>query len=133
MPTPAECKREIEALHDFFAAWYTGETTDFGRLEAALAPAFEMVSPDGERLGREAIVDAIREKEAAYAPGAFAIDIRNVELLDRDDGYAVVRYEEWQTTPDGENGRLSTVLFHADGDAPGGLSWVTVHETWLEN
>jgi hypothetical protein len=133
MPTPAECQREIEALHDFFVAWYTGETTDFERLEGALAPGFEMVSPDGERVSREAIVDAIREREAAYESGAFAIDIRNVELLDRGEDYAVLRYEEWQTTPDGENGRLSTVLFHADTDAPGGLSWVTVHETWLEN
>lgn len=133
MPTPAECQREIEALHDFFVAWYTGETTDFQRLEGALAPAFEMVSPDGERVSREAIVEAIREREGVHAPGSFDIDIRNVEMLDSGKDYAVVRYEEWQTTPDGENGRLSTVLFHADSAAPDGLSWVTVHETWLEN
>lgn len=42
----------------------------------------------------------------------------------------VCRYEEWQTTPDGENGRVSTVVFRVDADTPGGLSWVNVHETW---
>jgi hypothetical protein len=132
-PTLAACRQEIESLHNFFAAWYCGEAKDFTRLSDALAPVFEMIHPDGNRVSREAILDSIREAEAAYDPRAFDIDIRNVEAVDIGDDYAVLRYEEWQTTPDGENGRLSTVLFDVDSDAPNGLSWVTVHETWLEN
>jgi hypothetical protein len=132
-PTLAECQQEIESLHDFFVAWYCGEPAEFSRLSDALGPEFEMIHPDGERVSRKAILESIRETEAAYDPGEFTIDIRNVEAVDIGDDYAVLRYEEWQTTPDGENGRLSTVLFDVDSDAPNELAWVTVHETWLEN
>jgi hypothetical protein len=132
-PTHSDCEREIEALHEFFVAWYTGTTDDFDRVEAALGARFEMIHPDGNRVSRAAILDSIRETNGSYDPGAFDIDIRAVEMVDSGDGYAVVRYEEWQTTPDEENGRLSTVVFNTDDDTPSGLSWVTVHETWLEN
>jgi hypothetical protein len=43
-------------------------------------------------------------------------------------------YEEWQTDRHGdgvETGRLSTVLFREAPDAPGGVAWLHVHETWL--
>lgn len=63
----------------------------------------------------------------------FDIDIRNFDAFDIHEEYAVVRYEERQHTPDGTNSRLSAVVFRADSDLPNGLSWTTVHETWLEN
>lgn len=131
-PTTAECAREIEALHEFFVEWYTGATAEFGRVEAALAPSFEIVSPDGATLDRERILERVREKHDTYAPGEFDIDIRNLTPVERGEGYAVVRYEEWQTTPEGETSRVSTVVFSTDERAPGRLSWVTVHETWLD-
>ncbi|MFC7134612.1 MULTISPECIES: hypothetical protein [Salinibaculum] len=130
--TLADCRDEIERLHEFFVAWYTGETGDFEPMAAAIGSDFEMVSPDGDRIGQEAVLEMVRETHDAYDPGEFDIDIRNVEMVDAGDGYAVPRYEEWQTTPEGENGRLSTALFHTDTEAPAGLSWVTVHETWVE-
>ena len=132
-PPHSDCEREIEALHEFFVAWYTRARDDFDRVEAALGPRFEMIHPDGNRVSRAAILDSIRETKGSYDPGAFDIDIRAVEMVDSGDGYAVVRYEEWQTTPDEENGRLSTVVFNTNDDTPSGLSWVTVHETWLES
>lgn len=123
------CRREIERLHDSFVRFYTGRRTDIGPVEDALAADFEMVTPDGTVLHRDAVLSMIREKGDSYAPGAFDIDIRNVGLV-ADTEVTVCRYEEWQTTPDGENGRVSTVVFRADADTPGGLSWVSVHETW---
>jgi hypothetical protein len=131
-PTREDCRREIERLHDFFVDWYTGQADEFGRMEAAIAPGFVMVGPDSDRLDRESVLSMVREKSGGYQPGEFDIDIRNVELVDAGTEHAVCRYEEWQTTPDEEKGRVSTVLFRTDDSAPTGLAWVTVHETWLD-
>jgi hypothetical protein len=129
MASQTQCRREIERLHDTFVALYTGDTTDFSRVDAALAEDFEMVTPDGTTVEREAVLSMIREKSDSYAPGAFDIEIRNVTLVAGGETLTVCRYEEWQTTPDGEDGRVSTVVFRPAPDTPGGLSWVSVHET----
>jgi hypothetical protein len=130
MASQTQCRREIKRLHDTFVALYTGDTTDFTRVDAALAEDFEMVTPDGTTVEREAVLSMIRERADSYAPGAFDIEIRNVALVAAEEQMTACRYEEWQTTPDGEEGRVSTAVFRADSTAPGGLSWVSVHETW---
>ncbi len=122
---------EIEALHDFFVAYYTGERTDFSRFPAALAADFEMVTPGGSCLDREAVLELVEKRGDTYDPGEFDIEIRDSRIIDSGPGYALARYEEHQTTPDERTARLSTVLLHVDEGAPGGLSWVSVHETWL--
>ena len=134
MPALATCEAEIETLHAFFVEWYTGTTDDdaIARLERALAPDFEMVTPDGTRLDRDSVIEDVRVSYERDEPGTFAIEIRNVEVIEQLDGYALVRYEEWQETDDGATGRLSTVLFRDEAAAPGGLEWVDLHETWIE-
>jgi hypothetical protein len=134
MFTRSTCQREVERLHDRFVAWFTGETPPaaFDAIAGALAPGFEMVTPDGDRVDREAVLDAVREAHGRDDPGTFDIEIRNVDLRHTTGDHATVRYEEWQTTPDGETGRVSTVLFRTEAAAPGGLVWLDVHETWLE-
>jgi hypothetical protein len=134
MPSHDTCRREIESLHEFFVDWYTGqraaERND--RLERALAADFEMVQPDGDRRPYADVVAGIREQYASREPGTFDIQIRNVETRERVDNHALVRYEEWQETPTDTTGRLSTALFEGDSDAPGGVVWLDLHETWLE-
>lgn len=130
MTTRTECHHEIERLHDAFVSLYTGESDEMSPVEDALAPDFEMVAPSGDVLGREAVLTMIREKVGSYAPGTFGIDIRNVAVVESAGGVTVCRYEEWQTTPDDETGRMSTVVFRSESGTPGGLSWVSVHETW---
>jgi len=150
MVTLDACRREIEALHAFFVGWYAGERNDFDRMERALGPGFEMITPGGERLDREEVLAAVRGAHGEHAAGAFDIEIRSVEPVDVREGVAAVRYEEWQTNsgPDAGSaggggtdaaaadrattGRISTALFHADPDAPEGVAWAALHETWLE-
>ncbi|MEF8882362.1 MAG: hypothetical protein V5A34_07575 [Halapricum sp.] len=134
MPSRDTCRREIESLHEFFVDWYTGqvERDAFDRLERALASEFEMVTPEGVRRGYDDVVVGIREDYATHDPGDFNIGIRNVETRLNLDEHTLVRYEEWQETPDGTTGRVSTVLFAADPDAPGGVVWHDLQETWLE-
>ena len=44
----------------------------------------------------------------------------------------VARYIETHELPDGGNRRLSTVVFGLDEHAPNGLTWLSVHETWID-
>jgi hypothetical protein len=133
VPALDTCHAEIERLHDRFVAWFTAtDDPDFAGIERALAPDFEMVTPDGSRVGRNTVLDSIREAHGRDAPGEFDIQIRNVELRHTTDDHATARYEEWQERLDRTTGRVSTVLFETDPEAPGGLVWLDVHETWLD-
>jgi hypothetical protein len=112
MPSPTACEREIEQLHDLFVRWYCGraDSDAFERLERALAPSFELVSPDGTVSTRAGVLAGIRNEYDRRE--GFDIDIRNVEPVHVSDEHALVRYEEWQSTATGaETGRLSTALF----------------------
>jgi hypothetical protein len=133
-PAREDCCREVRELHEFFVAYYTGECPEheFERVERALAPGFEMAGPDGDRVDREQVLSWIEGKRGTYDAGAFDIEIRGCERLSAGPGFALVRYEEWQTAPDGETGRLSSALLRPDDDAPAGLRWVALQETWLE-
>lgn len=134
MPSHSACRVEIESLHDFFVDWFTGQADGeaIQRLEGALAADFEMVTPAGVRREYAAVVDGIEAAHASYDPDAFGIEIRDVEMRYAGEETALVRYEEWQDTPDGETGRVSTVLFEDAPDAPGGVVWLDLQETWLE-
>ena len=137
MPSRSTCRAEIETLHEFFVDWYTGtiDSDAFDRLEGALAPGFEMVTPDGVRRDRTAVVTGIREDYNRDDSGTFSIEITNVELIWRMDDCATVRYEEWQETTAGTTGRLSTALFDSveqSSTAQSTPRWRYVHETWLE-
>jgi len=149
-PSLSACEREIERLHAFFVRWFQGEADpdEFERVERALAPGFERVSPDGDVHGRDVILERIREIYDRH--DEFDIEIRNVEQvrLGGDWNRTLVRYEEWQTSPEGSNGRLSSALFApvesgtGDGDSADrqdsgvdcelSVRWEYLHETWLE-
>jgi len=115
--------------------WFDGsvDRDAISRLERALAPEFEMVTPGGRRVDRVALLDSLGESHGRTTGESFDIDIRAVETLALLDDHAVVRYEEWQTTDDGESGRVSTALFRADADAPEDVVWVALQETMLED
>lgn len=134
VPSHATCRYEIESLHEFFVDWFTGETGEdsYDRVERALASDFEMVTPEGIRREYADVVDGIRDGYAGREPGTFDIEIRNVETRYTVADHTLLRYEEWQETPNGTTGRLSTVLFEDDPDAPGDVVWLDLHETWLD-
>ena len=117
-------RTEIEELHRFFERWLGGEENDFSRCDRALAHDFTMVGPGGEVRSREALVKGLLD---AHGKRPVAIEIRNFEMRELANELALARYEEWQD----DRGRVSTALFRVRGDAPNGIEWVTVHETWL--
>ena len=135
MPSESACRAEIERLHDSFVAWFTGsaDRDDFGAIADALDADFEMIVPGGRRRGRAVVLDSTRAADGRAGPGTVDLDGRNVEIRHDRGDCAVVRYEEWQETPDGTTARVSTVLLREDDEAPNGLRWVDVHETWMDD
>lgn len=128
------CVDEIERLHSFFVSWYAGELEEsaFDQFEDALASEFEMITPDGDVMTRQTVIDAIAAARGSTASSAFQIDIRNVEVKYRFENHALVQYEEWQETDEDVTGRISTVVLTEMQSTPDGLGWSYVHETYLE-
>ena len=123
---------EITRLHDFFQAWYRGELepSAFASFEQALDESFQIITPDGNLLPRERILQAVRQQAGSDASAL--LEIRHVEPVAMEQHIAVFRYQEWQSSGgDKPRGRLSTVVFRRDAAASNGLSWLQVHETWL--
>jgi len=117
-------RTEIEELHRFFERWLSGDEDDFSRCDRALARDFTMVAPGGEVRTRDALVRGLLD---AQGKRPVSIRIRNFEMFELAPELALARYEEWH----GDQGRVSTALFRVRGNAPNGIEWVTVHETWL--
>jgi hypothetical protein len=135
-PLADAARREVIALHAAFEAWLggSGPATDaaFARIEAALAPSFSMVGPDGAAHARGAVIAALRAAHGAKGRrGPFRIGIAEVELLHLEPPLAVLRYVEDQRQGDARTSRRSMALFRASGRAPAGVEWLTVHETWV--
>lgn len=144
------CLREIDDLHDFFGRWYRGESPQTGdalsRLERALAPEFVMVTPDGTRHDRAAVVAGVRagygdnagvgseravgEDSSATETRAFEIAIVSPSVVDRTEDRCLVTYEEHHRGPV-ETARSSAAWFVPDPDAPTGVQWLFLQETWL--
>jgi len=129
------CDREVHELHIFFETWFNGELPDedevFARFKAVLAPGFEMVGPDGRRLGREALCNALRGAHGRVQGDPKRIWIEDVRVRDAGPERWLVTYEEWHEGEGSSRGRLSSALLGAEADAPNGLVWHHVHETWL--
>ena len=132
------CEDEVIALHRFFQAWYRGEIEDphgeaFSRVSEVLSEEFHIVTPDGEMLSRSDIMTRIRRGYGSK-PADFRIRTEKCHFRVGGRGIGVVTYEEWHDES-GEGGpsqgRLSTAVFQDRADAPHGVRWVHVHETWL--
>jgi hypothetical protein len=132
--TDADPEREIRTLHEFFVDYYAGERDEIDRLDAVLAPKFEMITPDGDVRGRDAVVEGIERSHGKHADAdpPFDIGIEDVRVRESWADRWLCTYEEHQSGPEGETSRLSTVLFRAAPDAPHGVAWVHLHETWLD-
>ena len=129
---------EVVELHAFFEAYFRGELAagDVDRFERVLAAGFTIVAPGGGVSSREQTLTAVRANHGA-AP-ELRIRVEDAELLipgdgssTGDGGLLVGRYVEVHDSPAGTTRRISTVVMSPAAEAPNGLVWRTVHETWL--
>ena len=126
---------EIEALHRFFAAWFLGgcpkSRASFARVASALAPGFVQIDPQGRTRRRAPLLAALRAAHGCRAGEDFAIRIvrPTIRLVHR--GLALATYEERQRSGGTTTRRQSTALFAPAPEAPAGVAWLHLQETWI--
>ncbi len=128
----ARCIVEVQELHRFFQVWFAGEVADtdeeFGRFSQTIADTFTIVGPDGGVTDCATIKQALRN---AHSAGPFEIWIENPQVRALGDGVMLVLYEEWQIRESNKTARQSSALFRPKPQAPNGVEWLHVHETWI--
>jgi hypothetical protein len=126
--------REVVQLHRFFEAWFRGELAQqretFSRFEGAMHGQLSFVSPDGRAVARDRLIDAVWQAHGSW-PAGDRIWIEDCEVTSEMGEMALVRYQEWQQQGAKSRGRLSTALLRRQPQAPAGVVWLAVHETWL--
>ncbi len=129
------CRREIVELHQFFEDWLSGKVPKdkktFARFTDATALSMNLVSTDGQIFGHAQLVDWIYNAHGSE-PG-FALWVEAIEPRGAFDSVALLTYEEWQDRTTGRTVRQSTVLFEKDQNAPNGVRWLHVHETYMKD
>jgi hypothetical protein len=121
---------EVHALHQVFVELFTGRSKDHARCAAVLAADFWMISPNGQCLGRDHVLQAIA---AATAPADFRIAIHGVRVISDFGDSVLLHYIEEQYRRPHTTRRLSTALFTAEARAPLGVVWRYLQETWTAN
>ena len=129
MTDPATaCAEEIVSLHRVFEAVLGApceEGTD--RFDAAFAPGFAMVMPNGRRLDRAAVLDFLRGARGARGAG-FRIAIEDAAPLHVAPPLVLMHYIERQWVGGAETARRACALFDIGGPTP---RWLFVQETWI--
>jgi hypothetical protein len=128
-PLAAQAVREIHALHAAFEELFTGRSRDLDRCAKALAADFSMVAPDGSRRDRATVLAALGA--AASTPG-LRIEIRDIAQIWQAEDSVLLQYVEEQYRDGRTTRRLSTALFTAEAEAPCGVVWRYLHETWMQ-
>lgn len=130
MTTQDAVATEIAYLHAAFEAWFHGaDDADFDRFERSLADDFTFIPPSGEPIERSALVEGLRR---SYGENPIRIRIERPVVHWERDGAILATYEEWHDHAEYVTARRSTVLFTRDHQAPAGLLWRHVHETWIQ-
>ena len=127
--------QEIDELLAFFQGWYRGDIpntdAEFDRLDRVLHDDFTIVNPEGDILVRRLIASDIRRSHGVDADAlVFETNVRAIYTFGR---VKVYRYEEHQTINGESSVRISTAVFLRDGDAPNGVVWLRVQETFTND
>ncbi|CAN5282830.1 hypothetical protein BH10PSE7_BH10PSE7_24100 [soil metagenome] len=119
---------EVVALHAEFMNLFTGRSSDFSRCDAVLAPDFQMVTPQGLCIERDAVLAGLR---STRTPADFQVGISDIHLVWEHVDWVLLQYVEQQYRGGRITRRRSTALFRAFGEAPCGVVWRYLHETWM--
>ena len=126
----AAAAREAVELHAHFVEVFTGRSRDFSRCERAFSPRLEMVTPEGRLVTRAQILEGLKR---ATARADFRITIHDIAPIAEDAGSVLLRYIEEQYRDGETTRRMSIALFETASDAPLGVTWRYLQETWIEN
>lgn len=125
-------EKEVRLRHDFFVAWFTGrsDAAAMQASKAAFAPDMLRIGPDGALQDRDAVIAMIQGAEGAFAKDfAITIPVLECRMLARE--LVLVHYEEHQRIDGEATARRATALFSPGPDAPNGVVWQHLQETWI--
>lgn len=134
---PDECERESVELHNFLRDWLIGALprteTGFARFKNVMANDLLVISPLGTMTSCAPLLEEFEgiHGQLLAKSDAFEIWIENFRLLRQLGDTALCSYEEWHRLEGETSARLTTVLYGPKADAPNGVEWLHVHETWL--
>lgn len=123
-------QKDIADLHDLFEAYFLGTTNDLSHVEAVLADDFTFVGPDANTTDRAGTLAALVAGHGHT--DSLKIHTVDYQLLFTAGDVTVAEYTEVHELPDRTNRRRTTVVFSNAPDAPNGLQWHRVHETWID-
>jgi hypothetical protein len=129
-PLAEAASKEVVELHKLLVELFTGRLRDFRRFEKVFAADFEMVTPEGKRLIRPQILAGLKKGQAD--DGFFSIAIHDVRAIWQDATSVLLQYVEQQYREGKTTRRLSTALFEAASEAPCGVKWRYLQETWMD-
>jgi hypothetical protein len=129
----APYEQEVIELHQYFEDWLAGEAPidagTFNRLARAIAPDCVIINPDGTSTSGEALLAQMHT--ASGSRPNWRMWVQDIRLQFQVGDLYIVTYEEWHQRGDETTGRLCTAILQTNSDAPLGLVWRHVHETWL--
>ena len=100
----------------------------FKLLSEVLSSDFQVVSADGDIIGRTDLLQEIIKSYNTYEKGDLTVDINNFRLI-RSGKTCLMTYKEWQRIESTTTARIATVVFRRLKEFR--LEWVHVHETWV--
>ena len=128
----ARAQSEVVKRHDFFVEWFTGRASE-AELSASLrafAPDMVMIEPDANTIGTKEIAAMITGARGKR-PACFEIRVEMIAARQISDDVALVVYDEYQVIDGQKSARRSSAVFSADPDAPEGVVWRQLQETWI--
>jgi hypothetical protein len=127
------CHKEVIDFHVELEAWLRGDgprgQAGFSRLEFALAPECKLITPGGVVNERAGLLERLFQSHGVSPD--MRIRVEGFAPVWTAGDSALVRYIEWRESGGQTTGRYSAVLFRADREAPAGVVWVYMHETWM--
>lgn len=135
---------EVVELHRFIEQWSLAELEDtdavYARFADALDDSFVLIGPDGARSdesrdsgsAESSVVVGFRSAHGRWRglPEAH-LEIREANARVLGERLVLVDYEEWHFLGGEPSVRRSSVVMREDPAAPGGVSWLHLHETWI--
>ena len=128
----ARAQAEVVNRHHFFVEWFTGRASE-AELEASLrafAPDMVMIEPDANTIGTDEIMAMITNARGKR-PADFEIRVELISARLIGSDIVAVVYDEHQVIDGVKSARRSSAVFSADPEAPEGMVWRHLQETWI--
>lgn len=128
----ARAQAEVIKRHKFFVEWFTGRAAevDLSTSLRAFAPDMVMIEPDANTIGTAEIAAMITGARGKR-PADFEIRVELIAARQLGEDIALVVYDEHQVIDGQKTARRSSAVFSADPEAPEGVVWRQLQETWI--